>query len=494
MAARHREPYLDYHPGPGDASAAFAEEAMRRAAGSPHVADGDRVSTNISHIESPSVLIAWRLRMAEIGIQLPLVPFYEAVQQPDPRVAKGQLNFTLWTYEGTTAQPSLGVPDAKASEAIAAIASIRYHLPTWADKAQATAQQFGPGWEQHLLATMLHPPAAPDHIHPLDWVPRMQLAAALVLGCQADGFQLLRTVALGPVDWVVDGAITALSELALRTPTLVGEVDQLFAYLRSQIPTEGFTSYAYPLASAWLRLVPEQDPRRAELLQWRHQILAGQGGNSTSSGAIGLIDGLNMEDYAEFTVKQEMLQAEAGGPSGGLGAMVKAVAGSANGAIARLADEYGLPMVSPTHTYSAAWAEALNNDPRGQLAFEQCKARIKLGLQGIDPDSPEARLSHNLMAGKGLDQEEEMAKAQAAQQEMAAGGGGDPDPVVFPGQPVARLSDYVGMMKKMQGGDFNGALSAYGLNMATYTQVAQAWGTKFGTDPTLSAKMSAMMA
>ena len=94
---------------------------------------------------------------------------------------------------------------------------------------------------------------------------------------------------------------------------------------------------------------------------------------------------------------------------------------------------------------------------------------------------------------EGLDQEEELRKAQAAQQQQAAGAGGDPDPVVFPGHPVARLSDYVGMMKRMQTGDFNGALSAYGLDMATYSQVAQAWGTKLGTDPTLNAKMAAMM-
>lgn len=211
MAARAREPYVDFHPGPGDATAHFADEAMRRAAGSPHVADGDRVTTTVSSIESPSVQIAWRLRMAEIGINLPLEPFFESVQVPHPRLPKTQVDFALWSYEG-------------------------------------------------------------------------------------------------------------------------------------------------------------------------------------------------------------------------------------------------------------------------------------------NPDSEEARFSHNIMAGKPLHQEEEVRKAQAAQQQMAAGDGGDPDPTVFPGQPLAKLSDYVGMMKKMQTGDMNGALAAYGLNMTTYGQVAQAWGTKFGTDPTLNAKMAAMMA
>ena len=77
--------------------------------------------------------------------------------------------------------------------------------------------------------------------------------------------------------------------------------------------------------------------------------------------------------------------------------------------------------------------------------------------------------------------------------QLQSGDAGDPDPLVFPGQPVARLSDYVNMMKKMQTGDMNGAMAAYGLNMATYMQVMQAWGAKLGTDPTLTAKMGAMM-
>lgn len=468
---RPHEPYVDYHPGPGDATAHFAEEAMRRAAGSPDAADGDRVTTTVSHIESPSVQIAWRLRMAEIGISLPFAPFYENVQQPDPRRPKTEVEFVLWSYDGTQARPNLGPPDDRAAAAIAAIATTRYHLPTWAEKAYGTAQQFGSAWTHHLLATMINPPPAPEHIHPLDWVPRIQQAAALVLAWLPEGFGVLRSLALGPVDWVVDAAIVALGEVAMRTPNLRGPVLDLFAYLRGQVAKEGFTCFAYPLACTWLRL----DPNDAELKQWKQRILAGDEGGTTSSGCIGLLDGINMEDYAEFSVRQEMLQFGGGG------------------SLQALAAEYGLPMVTPRHTYSPAWAEAINEDPRLQLAFEQTKGRIKLAMQGIDPDSEEARFSHNIMQGKGLDQEEELRKAQAAQQQMAAGDGGDPDPVVFPGQPVARLSDYVGMMKKMQAGDFNGALAAYGLTMATYSQVAQAWGTKFGTDPTLNAKMAAMM-
>jgi hypothetical protein len=64
---------------------------------------------------------------------------------------------------------------------------------------------------------------------------------------------------------------------------------------------------------------------------------------------------------------------------------------------------------------------------------------------------------------------------------------------VFPGQRVAKLSDYVKIMKGMQTGNMMGALAAYGLDMMCYSQVATAWGQKLGADPTLNAKFSAMM-
>lgn len=494
MTAPARLAYVDYHPGPGDATAHFADETMARAAADPQGANGDTVTMSVSHIESPSVQTAWRLRMAEIGITLTLETFFESIQTPDPRAPKGQVDFVLWQYQGTKAQPALGAPDPRAAEAVAGIAAQRYHVPSWADAALKVAQQFGDGWAQHLLATMLYPPPAPEHVHPLDWVPRVQVAAALVLAATPSGHRVLQSLALGPVDWCVDAAIVALGELACRIPAAQPSIEQLFAYLRAQIPKEGFTCYAYPLVCTWLRIVPAADPRAAELQAWQGRILAGEEGGTTSKGSIGMIGGLNMETYAEFCVKRDMLTMQ-GGYQGGMGLAMQAFGGGGGqGSLQALAAEYGVPMVGGGTAYVQGWNEAINEDPRLGLAFAQTQARIKLQLQGIDPDSAEARLSHNLMQGKGLDQAEELRKAQAAQQQLAAGQGGDPDPLVFPGQRVARLSDYVNMMKRMQTGDFNGALAAYGLDMGSYSNVMQAWGTKLGVDPSLNAKFGQMMA
>jgi len=98
------------------------------------------------------------------------------------------------------------------------------------------------------------------------------------------------------------------------------------------------------------------------------------------------------------------------------------------------------------------------------------------------------------LEAKRFDLGAEMSAAQAAHQQVAAGGGGDPDPVVFPGQPVARLSDYVGLMKAMQTGNMMGALGQYGLDMMGYASVATAWGGKLGADPVLNNKFAQMMA
>jgi hypothetical protein len=86
------------------------------------------------------------------------------------------------------------------------------------------------------------------------------------------------------------------------------------------------------------------------------------------------------------------------------------------------------------------------------------------------------------------------AASHAAASQIAAGAGGEEDPLVFPGQPLARLSDYVRLMKGMQRGDMNGALRAAGLDMTSYGAAAGAWGMRMAQDPLLMNKYAAMMA
>jgi hypothetical protein len=139
------------------------------------------------------------------------------------------------------------------------------------------------------------------------------------------------------------------------------------------------------------------------------------------------------------------------------------------------------------------WDEEINADPDLQRTFAHHQSRTRMKMSGIDPDSAEGQKALAIQAGKPIDLEAEKRAAAQAQQQMQAGGGGDPDPVVFPGQKLARLSDYVRLMKGMQGGDFNGALQRAGLDMGSYMTASQAWGVKMASDPVLTAKFTKMM-
>src|SRR6185436_11283032 len=107
----------------------------------------------------------------------------EKVQSPDPRVPKGQVDFVLWAYDGMVPRPNVPLPDPRAAAAIAEIAKLPYDLQGWDLQARTLGQQMGAGWMQHIACTMVHPPAMPDpKMDPFQWVQKVQIAAALVIG------------------------------------------------------------------------------------------------------------------------------------------------------------------------------------------------------------------------------------------------------------------------------------------------------------------------
>jgi tetratricopeptide (TPR) repeat protein len=88
---------------------------------------------------------------------------------------------------------------------------------------------------------------------------------------------------------------------------------------------------------------------------------------------------------------------------------------------------------------------------------------------------------------------QQVQAAQVAQAAVQTGAAGDPDPLVFPGSKLPKLSDYVRVMKGMQSGNMMGTLSQAGLDMQTYGQLAMMWGQKMAADPVLTAKFTKMM-
>jgi len=88
---------------------------------------------------------------------------------------------------------------------------------------------------------------------------------------------------------------------------------------------------------------------------------------------------------------------------------------------------------------------------------------------------------------------EKVEAFQQIYQQIDQGNAGDPDPELFPGTPLARLSDYVRATKALQSGDPMGALSRLGIDMMAFGQMAGQWGAAMQTDPTLAAKYSKML-
>jgi tetratricopeptide (TPR) repeat protein len=145
---------------------------------------------------------------------------------------------------------------------------------------------------------------------------------------------------------------------------------------------------------------------------------------------------------------------------------------------------------------AAVQAAAGATDPDGALALYDAMRTCAAALFGIGVPPPlGASMPREAFRAKfaTASQPAGLAQAQAAQQAVQAGTAGDLDPVVFPGQRVARLSEYVRIMKAMQSGNPMGALAQMGLDMQSYGQVAMQWGQAMQRDPALVAKFQRMM-
>jgi hypothetical protein len=192
------------------------------------------------------------------------------IQNPDPRVAKGQVDFVLWAYDGTNPRPNVPPPDPRVVPQIGELAAMPYNLDQWHARAAPIAQQMGPAWITQLGCLMVHACPPPPKMDAFEWVQRVQIAAALVIG-HIDR-RALQTIALGPVDWTTNAAVLALSRHAKADANARRDIEQLYGYLRQQISTSSYTCYEHPLAVAWLDLGNHPPHVDQDLRAWRDRI------------------------------------------------------------------------------------------------------------------------------------------------------------------------------------------------------------------------------
>lgn len=505
------EPWVTALPVPGDATSKALVQLLEMLRREPEKAAGGKLDMNVSHPESPSVLMSFRLATTHVQPPVGVNITVKQIQSPDPRVPKGQVDFAPWIYDGNTPRPNIGAPDPRIAEAIAAIAVGPYGLARYAAAGQALAQQLAAGWIPQLVATMVNPPPPRADLDPFQWVQRVQIAAAMTVAhveAQAPWQgsarnRALTSLALGPVDWTASAAILALAWLAKHDAGVRREVEPMLGWLETQIPKGSFTCFEYPLVTMRLWMGGLDANTEERLRAWHAAIERGEGRDQQEEEE--LYEGLDLERYAEFCVERDAIvarHAQAGGF--GVGAAMNAVrGGGAWPELEQLCLRYGVtpktyiegvgdvkgPDVARVHE----WDHQIRNDADVQKAFFEAQNRARLKKQGIDPNSKEGQVAQRIASGAPVDLEKEKAAAQQAQQQLAQGGG-DEDPVVFPGQKIAKLSDYVGLMKLMQTGNMQGALGKYGLDMGSYVGVAQAWGVKLASDPGLNARFAKMMA
>jgi hypothetical protein len=224
----------------------------------------------VTSIEAPSSRLAVEraMGMERNGLKID----YGEIPSPDPRVPRADIDWTIWTYDGTTALPGLEPPADTVAQAVAALASLPYDPAAWATHAlnarPGLLEQSGNAGmaARHLLATMVHPPPAPQGEAEWTWIRQVQFAAAALIARIDDGWansvrrRALIALVRGPVDWTTEAGIVMLAQVC-NEPGLdeseKREIGQLLKELSDSLPNVGYCCYAEALAWAVMRLPAE---------------------------------------------------------------------------------------------------------------------------------------------------------------------------------------------------------------------------------------------
>ncbi|NHZ44950.1 hypothetical protein [Massilia aquatica] len=233
--------------------------------------DGGTIQIGTSSLDAPSNQLAFALEFAAHNPAARLDMESGAVSSVDPRLVLAPVDYALWAYDGTLPHPALPAPDAAVRDAIAALALAPYHPnENWA-QASHVAARFGTAHVRDMLAVMVYPPPLPQGVSALEWLPRVQLAAAQVLGQVDSGWEgserrrALVSVLFGPMDWTTCAAIRVLAWIAAAEPACATDILGLFARMERHIPEVGHWDWVTLLYQQWLEIPSLFDAEREEL-------------------------------------------------------------------------------------------------------------------------------------------------------------------------------------------------------------------------------------
>jgi hypothetical protein len=235
-------PYVGYIPGPQEACINLCARMLEEGA---RLAGGSEVSLTVSCLESPSAIRAFEMQLAMAGDEVRLIPDVRAIPTPDTRRPRAEVSHLLWRYDGTNPVEAVAPPREEVRAAIAAIAGTWYDLDAWREQAREVGRRLGPAGVRDLLGAMVRPGRPEPEMPAWYWFQRMQVAAALALSGIDSGWasstrrEVLVDLALGPMDWSVDAALLALSEIARESEEASRELEEVFSFLLGQRPDRG---------------------------------------------------------------------------------------------------------------------------------------------------------------------------------------------------------------------------------------------------------------
>ncbi len=259
-------PFVGGLPRPTDATANVLSQVLEQTDNIEDEEGQNKISITLSALESPSNTLAYKLAFGET---FELDVTVESIPEPDPRESLGEVPYRIWRYADTEAVPALQKPPEEIAKAIHNIAAGSFEniWPTASRKAKSYTEKD----INDLLAVMVHPPATPDGIHVLDWIPVVQFTALAVIA-NIDGpwessekRNALFSVLLGPRDWATEAAIVTLTRLVEDQPTLAFDIHQQFEKLQAAIPEKGACLYEYTLYYNWLTMPHLFDNEREDL-------------------------------------------------------------------------------------------------------------------------------------------------------------------------------------------------------------------------------------
>ncbi|MBW8758644.1 MAG: hypothetical protein JF586_13610 [Burkholderiales bacterium] len=245
----------------GDASADALRQFRARWDAQPPGATDGITRLALSTLESPSARLAIELELAARGRDAPLELVVDSVPAArDPRLPVAEVDYLLWRFDGTHALPALPAPDPAVVALVTALAAKPYHPhENWA-QASHVAARLGPAAVEHLLSAMIHPAPVPPGMHALAWLPRVQMAAAMVLGQIDTGWEgslrraALRSLLLGPSDWTTATAISVLAWIGRAEPAHAQDIHRLFEERARHLPSEGHWDWVPRLYQQWATL------------------------------------------------------------------------------------------------------------------------------------------------------------------------------------------------------------------------------------------------